>query len=68
MSEWKPIESAPRASGGMVDIMCNERRYAGCHYDHICDEYRHITACGVLIRLRNATHWMPLPQPPKETE
>jgi hypothetical protein len=61
---WQPIETAPKERGGLVDIICNERRYAGCHYDRICDEYRHITACGVLIRLKGATHWMQPPAAP----
>lgn len=59
MAGWKPIETAPKDC--LVDILNDGRRYAGCHYDRICDEYRHITACGVLIRLKNATHWMPIP-------
>lgn len=61
---WQPIETAPKTDGGLVDIMCNGRRYAGCHYDKICGEYRHITACGVLVRLGGATHWMPAPAAP----
>lgn len=64
-SGWKPIETAPKAAGGLVDILLDGRRYASCHYDRICDEYRHITACGVLIRLKGASHWMPLPHPPE---
>lgn len=65
---WQPIETAPKERGGLVDIICNERRYTGCHYDRICDEYRHITACGVLIRLKGATHWMPIPAAPQTKE
>ncbi|MDR6768661.1 hypothetical protein J2W88_003965 [Acidovorax delafieldii] len=63
---WRPIETAPK--DGLVDILNAGRRYAGCHYDRICGEYRHITACGVLIRLKSATHWMPLPPPPTSAE
>lgn len=59
---WQPIETAPKDA--LVDVFNNGRRYASCHYDVICREFRHITACGVLIRLKNATHWMPLPAAP----
>lgn len=62
MSGWLPIDTAPK--NGLSDVFCNGRRYAGCHYDRFCDEYRHITACGVLIRLKGATHWMAAPDPP----
>ena len=63
---WQPIETVPK--DGLVDILNDGRRYAGCHYDRICDEFRHITACGVLIRLKTATHWMPLPAAPSPQE
>lgn len=65
-AEWQPIETAPK--DGLVDIFANGRRYAGCHYDRICGEYRHITACGVLVRLGSATHWMPEPAAPTAGE
>lgn len=62
-AEWQPIETAPRDV--LVDILMPEnRRYAGCHWDSICGEFRNITHCGTLIRLRGATHWMPLPAAP----
>jgi hypothetical protein len=61
--EWMPIETAPK--DGLVDIlMPGPRRYAGCHWDAICSEFRHISACGVLIRLRGATHWCAIPPLP----
>lgn len=59
---WQPIETAPK--DGLVDICSEDRRYAECHYDRICSEWRHITACGVLIRLKKATHWMRPPPAP----
>lgn len=61
--QWQPIATAPKG-GALVDILNDGRRYAGCHYDRICDEFRHITACGTLIQLKQATHWMPLPGSP----
>lgn len=62
---WQPIATAPKASGGLVDIFTN-RRYADCHWDAICREYRHIDHSGTLIRLRNARFWMPSPPAPQE--
>lgn len=65
--KWLPIETAPQS--GLVDIFCNDRRYADCHFDKICGEFRHITACGRLIRLKGASHWMvaaAAPTTPKE--
>lgn len=62
MAGWRDIATAPKDR--LVDILNAGRRYAGCHYDRICGEYRHVTACGVLIRLKNATHWMPAPPLP----
>lgn len=64
--QWLPIESAPKDH--LVDIFAYGKRYNACHYDRICSEFRHITHCGVLIRLRGATHWMEmLPAPPAPT-
>ena len=62
---WQSIETAPKG-GVLVDILCDGRRYAGCHYDRICDEFRHITACGVLVHLKKASHWMAVPAAPKD--
>lgn len=61
---WQPIETASKG-GVLVDILCDGRRYAGCHYDRICDEFRHITACGVLVHLKKASHWMAVPAAPQ---
>lgn len=66
---WRPIETAPMARGQLVDILLKSGvRYAGCHWDTICEEYRHITACGVLVRLKDAAYWMPLPPPPSHPQ
>lgn len=64
--QWMPIETAPKDV--LVDIWLDGRRYADCHYDRICDEFRHITKCGVLVHLKKATHWMPLPAAPSAKE
>lgn len=64
MSEWQPIESAPKTTQSRL-VWCPERqnvrlvfwdgRYEG--------EWR---TCGGTSLTETPTHWMPLPEPPKE--
>lgn len=56
---WQPIETAPR---GAIALFC----------DMGADEVRHLFFVDWMVdgafcgdRLRKATHWMPLPEPPK---
>lgn len=66
--QWQPIETAPKG-GCLVDIlMPGGRRWAGCHYDAICDQWRNIGPSGhmVTVRADYPTHWMPLPPPPTD--
>lgn len=63
---WLPIDSAPNG-GCLIDIlMPNGKRWCGVHYDRICNEWRLITECGKLLRVKRdyPTHWMPLPPAP----
>lgn len=68
MNEWKPIETVPTAASNMdraprvlifdpiENIVCEARASAnGDYYDPVYDEW---SGTG-------ATHWMPLPDPPK---
>ena len=66
MSEWKPIETAPK--NGLIDIWFNGKRWTDCYYDSICDEWRTTAHSGhlVSVKARHVSHWMPLPEPPKE--
>lgn len=64
MSEWQLIETAPKK--GKIDLWCDGIRFTGCYWDHICGEYRTSGTAGVLQRIKNATHWMPIPDPPKQ--
>ncbi len=65
--EWQPIETAPRDKA-MIDIWAKQwnaktdefefRRFAGCFFDESGNIW------GMPTDYR-ATHWMPLPEPPK---
>ena len=61
---WQPIATAPRT--GLIDLWA-DRRHTDCYWDHVCSEYRRINSSGFLIRIRTATHWMPVPKPPEGT-
>lgn len=61
MGEWQPIETAPR-DGRTVLIFTNRpirqwaiARWIGAPHNHWGDGYERW----------DATHWMPLPEPPK---
>ena len=61
MSEWKPIETAPRTSKAIL-VWCPERKniYIVCWFD----EWQHFCGTGRTLN-ETPTHWMPLPEPPK---
>lgn len=61
--EWQPIETAPRASRAIL-VYCQERKntYVVCHSE--TRGWQHFGGDGDLIEF--PTHWMPLPEPPKE--
>jgi hypothetical protein len=71
LSEWQPIETAPKDR--LIDILINgETRWCDCHYDQICDQWRTTGPSNhlVWITARAVTHWRlaPPPPPPKGTE
>jgi hypothetical protein len=60
MSEWQPIETAPRDQ--FVDLWHRDGfRVCGQWWD---DEYSHWGCC---LDDSYFTHWMPLPDPPKDS-
>jgi hypothetical protein len=70
LSEWQPIETAPKDR--LIDILINgETRRCDCHYDQICDQWRTTGPLNhlVWITARAVTHWRlaPPPPPPKGT-
>jgi hypothetical protein len=66
MNEWQPIETAPTEI--LIDLWAKRwiaktdefafKRFADCYLDF------HGKICGLDPDYR-ATHWMPLPEPPK---
>jgi hypothetical protein len=72
MSEWQPIETAPRYTDG-IDIYGIMGRHTDCFwgketYGKECGwvYQSHYDSNGPVFELvREATHWMPLPEPPK---
>jgi hypothetical protein len=80
MSEWQPIETAPK-DGTVIDVWLGDasasdrqfyctgetRRAPGWAW--VVDKWRPVLAEGrVLSTFVQPTHWMPLPAPPKEPD
>ena len=63
MSEWQPIETAPR-DGTIILFSCDMRGVSLC----CLAETEIYTGWFNLSKLDNGspTHWMPLPEPPEE--
>jgi hypothetical protein len=59
MSEWKPIETAPR-DGSDVLIWCYTGEIGIAHFDYATFAWWHN-----LCEYPDPTHWMPLPPPPE---
>jgi hypothetical protein len=61
VSEWQPIETAPK-DGRLILVWAPAKEgftslYSLCRY--------HPDAGFCIDEIREATHWMPLPEPPK---
>jgi len=70
MGDWRPIETAPR-DGTPVLLRCKDRQMQVGEFANRSDgtsfwEIGH-TESGPLGLLQEATHWMPLPNPPEDT-
>lgn len=70
MSEWQPIETAPR-DGTNILVWWSAEFHCPV-VAHYADKYENsgigwkITGWGNVISRSSPTHWMHLPQPPKE--
>lgn len=66
MSEWQPIETAPKDHGKLMLVYDGreKRIYEARRYDdrHGC-ELRIISHYDDITRINRCTHWMPLPHP-----
>lgn len=66
MSEWQPIETAPRDGTEILCCECVEifiGFWSGNNVDGYWDSYEE---GAHYIDSYSPTHWMPLPEPPKE--
>lgn len=76
--EWRPIETAPRGQILVFDLWSNGKRYADCGWDRpTYSDMPKGTRCFVQFNasydcdgpideeVKNPTHWMPLPMPPR---
>lgn len=73
MSEWKPIESAPK-DGTVIDVWGHGRRFANVRWTHWLEpewqiwEIEHTYAADGSAHWDHPhitpTHWMPQPPPP----
>lgn len=79
MTKWQPIETAPKDGTEILGIYAYRNSspdYAlicwnGKSWVGMCDGYRCIESQGDTWTDYNepfCTHWMPLPEPPKEEE
>ena len=71
MSEWQPIESAPKDQ--LIDIWIQENggdgvRWCDCYYDRICGQWRTSRPSGHLVTIaeRFVTYWRMPPPPPEQ--
>jgi len=64
MSEWQPIETAPRDG---TYILAWVRPVWGVQYLRIVTFYHGQWVDSCDLSPEDCTHWMPLPEPPKES-
>ncbi|WP_427916320.1 DUF551 domain-containing protein [Stenotrophomonas maltophilia] len=63
---WKPISSAPR--DGTEVLLWDGSGQAVCHWDGKHWALIYTGWHAVDSQFDDPTHWMPLPEPPKETD
>ncbi|MEG3086143.1 hypothetical protein [Sphingomonas sp. PB4P5] len=80
MSDWQPIETAPKDGTIVLLWACDEDEWDDAHdeprdpercwYPARVSVQKHIwwIAGGMMRQLKGATHWMPLPAPPATLE
>lgn len=67
MSEWQPIETAPK-DGTRIVLATSDTAYAGrwAESQYIGMWWMSGDYVAAFSKMNPPTHWMPLPQPPKE--
>lgn len=76
MSEWQPIETAPRDGTKVLLIVVGYEPAVGAYYERGWDyqeegdfvQEAHYTEWCETTGPWEPTHWMPLPAPPKEAD
>ena len=58
---WQPISTAPR--DGSEYLAYNGKQYCICHWSDM--KWANPEAQPMVFPMNDATHWMPLPSPPK---
>jgi hypothetical protein len=66
MSEWQPIESAPK-DGTKVDVWCEGKVPLRIPNAYFYEE-RWLHSFNGMRIWHDPTHWMPLPPPPSEEQ
>jgi hypothetical protein len=73
MTQWQPIETAPK--DGTEFLVSNGSSIGFASYwgdgkihSHFASTKQSFFGDGSCVLLRDPTHWMPLPQPPKEQD
>ena len=64
MTEWQPIETAPK-DGHRLLMAGNNRGVAWVTIAHWAPYAGCVWNADEMKALQNPTHWMPLPEPPK---
>lgn len=68
---WQPIDTAPRTALKRIDLLDNgKRRVPDCYWSRHHQKWRSrlYDQFGQRLKVRNATHWMLVPKPPKAEE
>lgn len=69
MSEWQPIETAPRDGTAILVTDGQTQRVAWtqhpAEHGNVAAWTYYITRSGAYVVIMNPTHWMPLPSPPE---
>lgn len=65
VNKWRPASEPPKESGKYLVCTRKGRVYQTKFYSYPENEGGHF---GQKDKGRSVTHWMPLPQPPKEVE
>ena len=61
--EWRTIDSAPKNGTGILLGWAGRMACSGMWFEH---RHAWMTAHGEYVGSAAPTHWMPLPDPPKE--